>query len=490
MVQETFLKAYRELRDSRRGRDSAPGSTASPPTAPSTPSAAGPKHVIAGKRRRGRAAARPAGEPGAGPRSPGGRAAAARADRGGAAGLTPLERAAFTLRHLEQRPVEEISGVLGQSPSATRHSIFRAVAKMRRELAPLVRTELMTHVAEEQLVAYALDDADEPARGGSRGARRRCARVPRGARRAARECSRPRPSSTCPSAAATTAPRCGRGSRRSFDPQGRARPRSCPVNVASVAGGRGGSAAGVGAFLSDAGRARRRRRVQAVDTATAVARRAIRERVVLAALSRPPRSHRARAGRAGQRRRERHRGHLGRAGVGPRPARRQPPLSAVGAGHGIAGARQLARRARAHPPRHRPQPVELSADEFHALRARIDDRSLVFKVRVTGADRARAPAGAHSSRRENVMIAVPHCGAARRARRPRRRTCGPVSALVDRSAAGPALQAGHRGASTKSDWDGRGEGVRRGRATKGERADAALYWRAYALNKAASPTRR
>jgi len=54
-------------------------------------------------------------------------------------GLTPLERAAFTLRHLEQRPVEEISAVLGQSPTATRHSIFRAVAKMRRELAPLVR---------------------------------------------------------------------------------------------------------------------------------------------------------------------------------------------------------------------------------------------------------------------------------------------------------------------------------------------------------------
>jgi RNA polymerase sigma-70 factor, ECF subfamily len=53
--------------------------------------------------------------------------------------LTPLERAAFTLRHLEQRPVEEISAALGQSPSATRHSIFRAVAKMRRELAPLVR---------------------------------------------------------------------------------------------------------------------------------------------------------------------------------------------------------------------------------------------------------------------------------------------------------------------------------------------------------------
>jgi ElaB/YqjD/DUF883 family membrane-anchored ribosome-binding protein len=35
-------------------------------------------------------------------------------------------------------------------------------------------------------------------------------------------------------------------------------------------------------------------------------------------------------------------------------------------------------------------PSELSADEFQALRSRIEDRSLVFKLRVTGADvRAR-----------------------------------------------------------------------------------------------------
>jgi hypothetical protein len=42
-------------------------------------------------------------------------------------------------------------------------------------------------------------------------------------------------------------------------------------------------------------------------------------------------------------------------------------------------------------------PSRLSADEFHALRTRIDDRSLVFKVRVTGADlRARQQALIHS----------------------------------------------------------------------------------------------
>ena len=55
------------------------------------------------------------------------------------ADLTPLERAAFTLRHLEQQPIEAIASTLGQHAAATRHSIFRAVAKMRRALKPLVR---------------------------------------------------------------------------------------------------------------------------------------------------------------------------------------------------------------------------------------------------------------------------------------------------------------------------------------------------------------
>ena len=54
--------------------------------------------------------------------------------------LTALERAAFTLRHLEQYSIDEIAAALGQNPAATRHSIFRAVAKMRRALSPLVRT--------------------------------------------------------------------------------------------------------------------------------------------------------------------------------------------------------------------------------------------------------------------------------------------------------------------------------------------------------------
>ena len=54
------------------------------------------------------------------------------------AGLTPLERAAFTLRHSEEQSIDDICGILGQSPAATRHSIFRAVAKIRRALAPIM----------------------------------------------------------------------------------------------------------------------------------------------------------------------------------------------------------------------------------------------------------------------------------------------------------------------------------------------------------------
>jgi DNA-directed RNA polymerase specialized sigma24 family protein len=34
--------------------------------------------------------------------------------------------------------IEEIAGVLGMGSSAAKHSIFRAVRKMRRALAPMV----------------------------------------------------------------------------------------------------------------------------------------------------------------------------------------------------------------------------------------------------------------------------------------------------------------------------------------------------------------
>jgi RNA polymerase sigma-70 factor, ECF subfamily len=52
--------------------------------------------------------------------------------------LTPTERTAFVLRHFEGRSLEEIGETLGLRTGATKHSIFRAVQKMRRALAPVV----------------------------------------------------------------------------------------------------------------------------------------------------------------------------------------------------------------------------------------------------------------------------------------------------------------------------------------------------------------
>jgi RNA polymerase sigma-70 factor (ECF subfamily) len=51
--------------------------------------------------------------------------------------LSPLERAAFTLRHYEGRSIEEISRTLGLGTSAAKHSVFRAVKKLRIALQPL-----------------------------------------------------------------------------------------------------------------------------------------------------------------------------------------------------------------------------------------------------------------------------------------------------------------------------------------------------------------
>ena len=64
-------------------------------------------------------------------------------------GLSPMERAAFMLRHFEGRSIEEISQSLGLKTNATKHSIFRAVRKMRMALEPFVadadRTPLTDH---------------------------------------------------------------------------------------------------------------------------------------------------------------------------------------------------------------------------------------------------------------------------------------------------------------------------------------------------------
>jgi len=51
--------------------------------------------------------------------------------------LSPVERAAFTLRHYEGRSIEEICSTLNLRTSAAKHSVFRAVKKLRVALGPL-----------------------------------------------------------------------------------------------------------------------------------------------------------------------------------------------------------------------------------------------------------------------------------------------------------------------------------------------------------------
>jgi RNA polymerase sigma-70 factor, ECF subfamily len=52
--------------------------------------------------------------------------------------LSGQERTAFILRHFEGWSIEDIGLALGTGASATKHSIFRAVQKLRRSLEPLV----------------------------------------------------------------------------------------------------------------------------------------------------------------------------------------------------------------------------------------------------------------------------------------------------------------------------------------------------------------
>jgi RNA polymerase sigma-70 factor (ECF subfamily) len=51
--------------------------------------------------------------------------------------LTPTERTAFVLRHMEERTTEEIATALGIAPNAAKQAIFRAVQKLRRRLEML-----------------------------------------------------------------------------------------------------------------------------------------------------------------------------------------------------------------------------------------------------------------------------------------------------------------------------------------------------------------
>ena len=52
--------------------------------------------------------------------------------------LTSSERAAFVLRHFEEKSIEEIRTTLGLSENAAKQSIFRAVRKLRKALGPVM----------------------------------------------------------------------------------------------------------------------------------------------------------------------------------------------------------------------------------------------------------------------------------------------------------------------------------------------------------------
>jgi RNA polymerase sigma-70 factor, ECF subfamily len=54
--------------------------------------------------------------------------------------LSATERTAFVLRHFEGMCIEDVSRVLDCQPGAAKHSVFRAVQKLRRALEPLVST--------------------------------------------------------------------------------------------------------------------------------------------------------------------------------------------------------------------------------------------------------------------------------------------------------------------------------------------------------------
>ena len=51
--------------------------------------------------------------------------------------LTPMERTAFTLRHMEDVPMAEIAAALNITSNSAKQAIFRAVSKLRRSLTPI-----------------------------------------------------------------------------------------------------------------------------------------------------------------------------------------------------------------------------------------------------------------------------------------------------------------------------------------------------------------
>jgi RNA polymerase sigma-70 factor (ECF subfamily) len=51
--------------------------------------------------------------------------------------LTPMERTAFTLRHMEDIPMAEIATALNVTTNSAKQAVFRAVGKLRQSLMPI-----------------------------------------------------------------------------------------------------------------------------------------------------------------------------------------------------------------------------------------------------------------------------------------------------------------------------------------------------------------
>ncbi len=51
--------------------------------------------------------------------------------------LTPMERTAFTLRHMEDVPMAEIATALNVTTNSAKQAVFRAVSKLRQSLMPI-----------------------------------------------------------------------------------------------------------------------------------------------------------------------------------------------------------------------------------------------------------------------------------------------------------------------------------------------------------------
>ncbi len=51
--------------------------------------------------------------------------------------LTPMERTAFTLRHMEDVSMAEIATALNVTSNSAKQAVFRAVSKLRRSLTPI-----------------------------------------------------------------------------------------------------------------------------------------------------------------------------------------------------------------------------------------------------------------------------------------------------------------------------------------------------------------